>query len=383
MLNIFFINGLLWLLILLLYSFKWSNLCIDLSPGLLIFILIIIVSSFIFAFIFRKLFYFKKLKENPHKKFIGTLIIISIYFINFIYSGSLPLIAVLKGNSMDSANFQALPLFFVLNAINMFYCWYLFYIFLCFKRKKVIIELLLLLLMPLLLYQRQYLIFIFMGFFVLVISSLINNSLKTKYKIMVLFGVGIAALLGLYFFGIIGNSRYGLWDKNDSSMIWELGKINSNFPSWIPREYAWTYVYLTSPLSNLQYNYELGISNDSSFFGYILEFIPNFASKYFNYKTLKPILIEPSLNVCTAYTIVSLQSGIFGMIFFYIIQLIFCSFIIKKSQNSEMFVPICVSLFYFLSMSFFDNPFRFETTSMMLIISILLIVRKKIVFRLY
>lgn len=381
MLNIFLINGLIWLLILVLYLLKWSDLCINLSPGLLFFISLIIVSSFIFAFIFRKYFCFRKLKRNPHKKPKGTIIILLLYAINFIYSGSLPLFAVLGGNSMASANFKPLPLFFALNAINMFYCWYLFYIFLCFRKKRVIMELFLLLMMTLLLYQRQYLIFSLMGFLVLILSSLIGKPLKIRYKFIILFAVVVVALIGLYFFGIIGNSRYGLWDKNDSSMILELGKINSNFPSWIPKEYAWTYVYLTSPLANLQYNYELGISPNSTLFGYFLEFIPNFISKYFSYETLEYVLIEPSLNVCTAYTIISLQSGIIGMVFFYIIQLSLCAIIVKKTYKSEMFVPICIALFYFLAMSFFDNPFRFETTAMMIFISVFFIIKKKIVFR--
>lgn len=242
-------------------------------------------------------------------------------------------------------------------------------------------ELFLLLMMTLLLYQRQYLIFSLMGFLVLILSSLIGKPLKIRYKFIILFAVVVVALIGLYFFGIIGNSRYGLWDKNDSSMILELGKINSNFPSWIPKEYAWTYVYLTSPLANLQYNYELGISPNSTLFGYFLEFIPNFISKYFSYETLEYVLIEPSLNVCTAYTIISLQSGIIGMVFFYIIQLSLCAIIVKKTYKSEMFVPICIALFYFLAMSFFDNPFRFETTAMMIFISVFFIIKKKIVFR--
>ena len=55
----------------------------------------------------------------------------------------------------------------------------------------------------------------------------------------------------LYIFGIMGNARYGLWDSNDASMIMAVGKINDSFPDFIPKSYAWAYIYAISPLSNL------------------------------------------------------------------------------------------------------------------------------------
>lgn len=68
MLNFFYMYGVMWSVILALYQFGWSDLCIPLDAGVVFFIIFQMAVSIFLGVIFRKYFKFYKIDINPHKK---------------------------------------------------------------------------------------------------------------------------------------------------------------------------------------------------------------------------------------------------------------------------------------------------------------------------
>ena len=58
MLNVFYLYALIWIVILLLYSLGWSDMCINLSTEIIFFILTMIIVSIFIGYKKRKCFHF-------------------------------------------------------------------------------------------------------------------------------------------------------------------------------------------------------------------------------------------------------------------------------------------------------------------------------------
>lgn len=371
MLNVFYLYALIWIVILILYSLGWSDMCISLSGEISSFIIIMIITSLIIGYKKRRIFRFDYISKNPHNSYLITFVLLFLYIINFIYGKSIPLLVVLKGNSLASSNFKALPLFFIVSGISMLYCYYLFYLFLIFKKKSLLMELFIINSMFILLYQRQYIMFLLVGYVLLFLSYFFGKTKKISKRIIVVLFVFCIGFVGLYFFGIMGNMRYGIWDKNDSSMIVELGKINQKYPSWLPKEYAWSYIYLVSPLANFQHNYILS-SDSLNILGMLHELLPNYFSKYLSLPTSDNLLLVDGLTVCTAYSSSLRYFGILGPYIVFSIEVLLLLLVINMYRETVYKTPVLIGLSYFFLMSFFDNPIVFDNTSLMIAIPIIL-----------
>lgn len=377
MLNIFYTYSLIWIAILVLYSFGWSDLCTQLDTKLLIFLIISIILSLIIGKIVSNKFKFIKLEQNPHKTKGTTLFLIIFYILDFIYAKKIPILHVLAGNSYAAVNFNGIPtLHVLLSAFAIFYSTYLAYIFICFKEKKVLIEYILTISFFLLLVQRQNIFVCIMLFFNILWASKKNEfNRKTKNKkgkYLILFVVFLS--IALYGFGIIGNMRYGSkWDWNDSSMICKLGKISNKYPKVLPKEYFWSYLYLTSPLSNLNANIKNVNGNDNTTY-FLMEFVPevirnNVFSSYEKKEVLLPV---KSLNASTSFVRVYNYFGYAGMYAMSIFQLMISLVIIVITYKNQKkyFNVVCNILMYFLVFSFFENTVVYSTTSLLVIYSL-------------
>ena len=54
MINVFYYNGIIWIGVLFLYFLGWSDLCTNLQVGLVTFIIVDIIVSFLIGFLFRE-----------------------------------------------------------------------------------------------------------------------------------------------------------------------------------------------------------------------------------------------------------------------------------------------------------------------------------------
>lgn len=375
MINIYLAFAILWVVVLILYFFGWSDLCVPLNKELLIFIIFMIITSFIFGKILKKDLRYFKLSNNPHKKRYMIVILIILYILTFIFNKNIPLLLVLTGTPYYAVNTIGLPhLNLIISSVSICYFIYLIYIYSCFKERRTLFEIICIILYFTLMVQRQNLficIIVFANIFLL--SKKIDVNFKRHFiRNIILFL--ILTILGSYIFGVIGNARYGSkWKWNDSSMISTLGKMNDKYPKVLPKETFWAYIYITSPLSNLNYNI-INYKSNNQLYPYLMEFLPEYISNKFNFLRKDVYLPVSSLNASTSYVRSYFYGGVLGMYGMYIIQMM-CSFIvifIAKRNKSVYFIPICMIVAYFLLFSFFENMFYYSISSMCIVIAYLM-----------
>jgi hypothetical protein len=201
-------------------------------------------------------------------------------------------------------------------------------------------------------------------------------------------GLAILAVICLYLFGIVGNVRvnnsyHREGSLVDNSLFLQIGGATDKFKeSVIPKEFFWSYIYISSPLANLQktidnFEYEKDISLSDSFEFTVTQIFPDFISKRIVslYEIVIPqgIQIAPELNVSTAFAQSYVILGWVGVSLLAIFMFTFALFyiLLLKRLNSEYFivgVAILNSIFVFNT---FSNMFAFTGLSFQLIYPLL------------
>ncbi len=383
MLNIFYVNAAFWFAISILYSFCWSALCIPLSAPTIIFLIFMIGVSIGIGFLLRKHFRFYLLTEYKHSWYI-TLGLGCFFLIEFLYEWTVPLFAVLSGNSMYDKNLAGIPLLHMIaSAALLIYCFYLFYLFLCFKKWTLLVEYGVCLSVFVLLFQRQNIVVIVAGTIWLAMAYLFSLKLPRKKRawlitITIIVAV-IACLIGLYIFGIMGNARYGIWGPFDSTMIKEVAKTDGYFPEWIPDEYVWAYSYLTSPLANLQHNLNAGIYDGATFGSFISCFLPSLLTQPFSPTKVPRLVLSEALVVSTAFAKICRCIGAFGMYLLFTVELAaVVGIIFLTKKHKHLYIPYVIGCGYFFLLSFFDNPIEYIISCLMLILPIGYVIFRRI-----
>jgi len=214
--------------------------------------------------------------------------------------------------------------------------------------------------------------------------------IKFQYKITFkkIAGLAVFLLFALYLFGVLGNMRLNSMYQtntslNDNELFLDIGGATEEFrQSFIPKEFFWTYIYLTSPLANLQktineFEFTEDVNIDSSFDFTVTQLFPDFISKrivaIFNITSPNPIQITPELNVSTAFAQAYTILGWVGMSFFILFLFVLAFFYIlslKKIKSPYFIVGVAImnSIFLF---NLFSNMFAFTGLSFQLIYPLL------------
>lgn len=376
MLNCFFWYAAIWIFILILYSFNITSFNQPLDKTLLIFILITTIISIIFGIIFRNKFkgdfsYGYKISNLKIK-----LIIIG-FFINFAYSKSIPFLSIVFLKNRIYGEFEGIPLFFVfLVAYSEYSALKYFYSALCnkYNRKKNIRNYLLILLMFLLCYFRSMIVInVFMAMLLLMGYLKNKNTIKIKHLRYMLVGIIILC----YFYGGIGNMRQGFtW--NDNHYIQNLG-LYTSYPKYLPKQFMWTYSYLTSPLANLNYNV-INTTPNYNINSIISATLPSTISKrLFNVHNANILLIRDYFNANTGWCNIYAAGGINAMYFlyFYMVALTLISLKMfnykKNKKNKVLFSAILCIVYIFM---FFYNTLAYVGISLLFWISFFSLVPK-------
>lgn len=205
----------------------------------------------------------------------------ALLLIEFIFTGC-PLVSYITTGKTNYIDF-GLPIIHVLliSGFTMMalFSFYSFQSIIDKKKKKSLIKICIGCLFPFVLFfNRGGLMFILVGITLIYLM----NVKKVTSKLC---GVIIGGLLVLYIFGVMGDARTDL--EPDQHFILELGKATDGFrDSAIPKEYFWSYIYIASPIGNLQHNIdysepqEYGLSNLGELF--LFEFTPTIFSKRIN-----------------------------------------------------------------------------------------------------
>lgn len=355
-LNPFFLYSLSWLAVMLLYHLEITNLYPKLSTQLLFFVYSTIFISFLFG-----IFYKLKLKKyliKEEKKYLYIYTFIYLCFIlEFIIEGKVPLIENLLETGYTYKDFKGIKTFHVIIFTYNFYttiCAFNDYILT--KNKKYLIYIILGIMIYILLYLR--------GAILMLSSCLFLIWLFYNYKLKTIIKISFLGIVFLYTFGVSGNIRhYYKW--NDTSMIKEIAQIKTKESILDP--FVWSYVYITSPLGNLQYNFNnTKPTNDKKYFVYENLF-PDAISKRLDYNKINSKLMIENLTVSTMYIDSYLSYGKLGMWITFLVYML-CEIGYLLFLNRTKYYILGLSLVSILNIfSIFDNMFVFSGLSFCLV----------------
>lgn len=366
--NPFYIQGLIWSFTVILYSQGWSLLYPPLSDSLKWFFVITIFISFIIGYCCQSFGYFcycpiqkTLLKRNTLNKALKFLYLI--FCLELVVSG-IPLFGYILGLNINYTEF-GLPIIHVV-VVNGFtvICLLAFYAYHSstnkivrkYYRKCIVISILPFLLM----FNRGGLMICIAGMGLIYLMSC-KKPLRKALQIIV------ATLIISWGFGYLGDLRTDFDGKKH--VILDIGQASEDFKrSSIPKEFFWTYLYVTSPLSNLQYTInespasELSMYNVSRLFLFSMtpELISKRIGSLYEIPTERGLLIVSVLNVSPYLNSGYIYVGWFGMVLMYCFSFFFIlvttSMIPKRSMY---YVPIIVSINLIVIMNVFANMFIF------------------------
>lgn len=370
MLNPFYWYTLIWTFVLFLYELHWSEYNDFLESPLRLFLIASIGISMVLGYFFRQRFRYSHIRIKPKRNRRLTFGIIIVTVIEFAVSGNIPLFSIILGKT-SYGDFIGIPLVHtLLENLIIFYSSYLFYLYLELKDKSILVETISILLMLLLMFHKGALLFC-----VFIMVNLIIAKVRKEKKLLnvksVIFLFAFA-LMVLYINGGLANLRTGFaWNDND--FILRIGGIGNRWPSIIPKQYCWSYVYITSPLANLNLMVKKYAST-YSISRLMVTVIPTFISKRL-FPTLKVDSIKEytlkisALNACTGYAESTVAAGIKGIWFFYIVFVLIIIGVIsvlktKKKECNPAFFAILSMQITFL---FFYNTLTTAATSFLII----------------
>lgn len=358
----------------IVYSFQWSTLYPPLSTSLLIFFASIFFICLLLGYITNKItpLNYRSISPGNYNTQI-TILLFFLYFVDLGYSRRLPLLELIRGtfDYSDDHTF-GIPVFHTfIVAFNIFFIAYVFHQYISTKNKKYLYQYILLMVPFFLCIFRSFIILSLGSSFIIYLLSKKKISVKT---VCILLCVVLFVLWG---FGYFGNARSMEGDELALPNATEATASYIDGP--IPKEYYWTYIYVASPMANLQNNIIYTKYPEADWKTLIrLECIPEALTKFFAPADFyssdnKPFYqINEFLNVGTVFVYSFSYKRWPGMIFMacYYILLLNCYYLIMR--KSERFAIAGISLLCnAIIYSLLHNPISFSVTSMQLIFPII------------
>lgn len=375
MLNYFWWYSAIWSIVLILYSLSINPFRFELSGELLAFIISSVVISFSLGLLTREKFAFpeKKAGLTPPLLFLSkkkhfnkpAIAITAGAILEFLIIGVIPLLSIAISHTEVYKGIDYVPVLHVaVVTLATFFAIVYAYIAIIDKerRKKAVINSAVLLLVLLLYLLRSQIAMVCVAVAIILLSVLLKKY-KLKFKYIV---AAIAIMLaGLFGFGAIGNMRQGYsWD--DNSYIEEIGEYK-DWPSFVPGQYMWAYSYITTSLANLAYFMQLGVAENHTLKGVLLELVPDTVSKRFAIEeeasdTNNRYLIKATFTTSTGFYGSYLNGGYIGMyvIFAYMMGLGIIGVVLSdKLKNKSVFVIFASILSVTYIFMLFDNMFAY------------------------
>lgn len=359
--NPFSIYCVSWILVLLTYGLNWSNIFPELSVELLLFLLLTSIIAYFVSVLCRARCYIdlgiiKSRYRQPSLRmlFILELVLTILLLFEFAVCG-VPIrnyILHLAANS-DYMSF-GLPVVNVV-VVNGFSVVFLLAFVIRFiypeKKKQLRWAFIMPALSPLLCMQRGILLNMIAAATMLYFFQT-KNKIK-KVALLSVFGCAI-----LFLFGYIGQVR--MQGKDD--LILEIGGAKREFIKGdVPHEFFWPYLYIASPLANLQSELNKENDSDSDLKGvraFVLSnIVPQFISKYFSKKvpTYK-YDVSPPLVVGSTYYVPYYQLGWIGVMLMFVYMMIFFRLSLFIVPKQSIMFPVLLAVLSNMSLfSIFDN----------------------------
>lgn len=361
-------------LAVMVYMLGWSELYPTLTLSLLLFLVATLATHGLLSFFVRRRINANFPSPEPEQRapVYITLFIYLLWVIEFIYEGGIPLLKILLDIPYNYRQFGVPTLHVFVVTFSSFYTVYLLHLYLS-RRSKVLLPLYFInLTAAVLIYSRAML------FFNLFASLILYLNLRSEFKFRHIAVAGVTLLVLLYLFGVLGSLRVsriaGTQYSNEHFLV--SGSATEAFTkSSIPKEYFWTYIYLSSPLANLQQNIRLTTPRELSVqnIGELVneEIFPDFISK----RIIRVLDLHPPVdsripgpfNVSTIYSQSYTYAGWTGMAIIAVFLLIFPIVFTKiLPAGSPFFLcgwSILCTMYFF---SVYDNTFSFTGLSFQL-----------------
>lgn len=317
-----------WIIVLWLYSRHYALVLENLKQETGVFILLSIT---IFSLPFFLSFYLKSRREHSLilsrkvdvklKKLLKCWILFS--FVEILVFRSLPILSFAGVDSFYTE--WGIPsLHGLLNAIIITISNIAFYKYMVYKKKKYLIFYFLCLCWPILLLTRQVLMSMILQ---MGLIYLYCNKIQVS-KIFRYITIGVIVIV---LFGLLGDLRSG------KDAMENIAGISDDYPSFLPSGFIWVYVYITSPLNNLNHNLYLypdfNFSPLIAFGGLFPSFI---REKLLPDNTgVATDLVNDNLNVMTMHPQYLNAFGYLGALAFYFLYGCFVFYVYQKFRKES------------------------------------------------
>jgi oligosaccharide repeat unit polymerase len=354
---------------LAVYQLGWSEAYPPLSFSLFGFLTASMAAHFIFSKRWAKSEDVKNDKSDLmiQPKLNPWLVTVFIYFLwiaDFIYEGGIPLVKMLSNAPYDYRKFGLPSLHVFTVSFTSFYCIYLLYLFFISKKKAYLLLYLINMASAILIYSRSMLLFNLASSFFLYLLCLE----EIPYKKLLL--IAPSAIILFYFFGVAGTARVSFESKTsyDQNSFLENGRATTRFRnSSIPKEFFWSYIYISSPVANLQVNIDTYpvkpitlkrvleyINNE-----WLFESLSKRINRLFGVEREKENTIKEPFNVstvyCRSYSYLGWEGIIAIGLFVLVIPVVYRKLMVNNPYQLISLAILCTTYLFMT----YDNTIRF------------------------
>jgi hypothetical protein len=350
--NPFYLYCIAFTFAILTYQWGWSKIYPRLSTNLILFFIISFIAFIGIGYLFEK----KKFSVKPVTSI--SLSLIDFVFWLIIVLGSLDILIMgyipILNSSHNYKEFGAPVIDVLFNTLSIFFSVVFLQLLLEKKKVRFLIYFVVVLIIQVILFRRSTLVWI-------ITSSLFLVLLQQKTVNVIFLAVGIILIpLFSFAFGLLGNKRSNF---TQSYVIDNLGASNRFKDSGLSHNNYIAYLYISSPLANLQNNIlpgdkfrNKGDLKDFFFYCILPPSLTMRLEKRLNLNQPVPNLIIPELIVGSCFMISYCTMGFAGLIImcaFILIYNILCLILVRKWKT--FYIPVLALLSTTISLLIFDN----------------------------
>jgi oligosaccharide repeat unit polymerase len=283
------------------------------------------------------------------------LVLVGLLAAECIYSGGVPLLSAAAGDDSEYLAFGIPTVNVAFIGFSLFYAVYWFDLYLL-RYGRIFLAFSLLA-------ASTSIIIVHRGGFIIDFVAAVFVYLQRRgleRKLIITFTVLVSAML--WGFGLLGDLR--THNVSGESVILGIGRASDKFlNSNIPTELFWPYLYISSPLSNLQLNITDRVATDKPSLYMALELLPDFVSKRLVPEDAvpgtQPILVTEQLNVSTMYARPFLLMGWLGIFLSFMYFVIIVVVCLNALRGSKYFIATSSILSSLGFLNIFTNMYLF------------------------
>ncbi|MCI6556927.1 hypothetical protein [Schaalia hyovaginalis] len=344
-----------WLIVGILYSFRWSSF----NTALPVELILVFGAGMIIALVISIGYRAPKPERrviSMHRKPTITFLLVALFIADFAYRAEIPVLRPYTGYDVTLAIQEqvGIPVVHVIViSVALFYAMYLAFLWVSERRGSLLAEFGIMLLLFIFNNSRGYVLFSMLVLLLLLGAA--EAHVIREFRVVTGIGMSVLGVASLIFVSIMGNIRSGFhW--NDSSYITSLGRYD-NYPTWLTEHFKWIYTYVTSPVANLKLNLQDGM-HETNMAGFIYSFVPESFSKEVIAASYHIEYVVDYLNASTGYAGFAATMGYYGVFIAICVQLGYYALIraiLKKQGSIEVFGNAV--LVFLVIVSCFYSPF--------------------------